>query len=68
MSTPFFLRHGAEAYGHEHRLRRHDGMHPINEGILTAAGRMPQVGEWRVIALVVALVLIGLIAKAAGIG
>lgn len=68
VSDPYSFRRSAEAYGHEHRRKRHDGMHPLNEAILTAAGRMPDKSEWRVMAIVGALILVGLVSKALGIG
>lgn len=64
VSDPFVLRHGAERYGQEHRDKRHDGMHPLNEAILTSAGRMPQTSEWRIFLIVGILILVGLLSKA----
>jgi hypothetical protein len=63
VSDPYALRRNAEAYGHDHRVKRHDGMHPLNEAILTSAGRMPQPGEWRAFLIVGILIAAGLISK-----
>ncbi|WP_328434543.1 hypothetical protein [Streptomyces sp. NBC_00425] len=62
-SEPYVLRNGAERRGQRHRDEKHDGMHPLNEAILSASGRMPQAGEWKVFAIVAALMLAGLISK-----
>ena len=65
VSEPYTLRHGAKRYGQVHRDKRHDGMHPLNEAILTeSGGRMPQPGEWRIFVLFGVLILAGLISKA----
>ncbi|MGW2951560.1 hypothetical protein [Streptomyces eurythermus] len=61
VSDSFILRNGAERYGRKHRDERHDGMHPFSEAILSGGGRMPQVGEWRIVAFVGVLFAIGLI-------
>ncbi|MCX4609455.1 hypothetical protein [Streptomyces mirabilis] len=56
-------RGGAERRGQKHRDKRHDGMYPVHEGILSFSGRLPQAGEWKVFALVAALLLAGLVSK-----
>lgn len=67
LSEPYATRGGAERRGQEHRDSRHDGMHPVNEAILSYGGQMPQMGDWKLFALVGALLLVGLVGKAAGI-
>ncbi|CAL9535558.1 hypothetical protein [Streptomyces sp. enrichment culture] len=63
-SDPFILRNSAERYGQEHRDKRHDGMHPLDEAILSGgSGVMPQPGDWKVFALVAALFVMGLMTK-----
>jgi hypothetical protein len=62
-SEPFVLRRSAKRYGRNHRNKRHDGMHPLEEPILTTSGRMPQAGEWKIFVLFAVLVLLGLGSK-----
>lgn len=62
-SGKYLTRFGAERYGKGHRDKKHGGMFPINEGILTYSGQAPQAGEWRTIVLVAAILLIGLASK-----
>ncbi|MFF0092739.1 hypothetical protein ACFYSF_22640 [Streptomyces canus] len=65
MSERYLTRGGAEKCGQTHRDSKHEGMHPVNEAILTFdGGRMPQASEWKVFAIVAALLLLGLISKA----
>jgi len=66
-SKPFSTRRGAEERGREHRDARHDGMHPMHEAILSNSWGMPSMGDWKVFALVGALILAGLIGKATGL-
>ncbi|MFI2434697.1 hypothetical protein [Streptomyces sp. NPDC018693] len=63
VSDPYVLRNAAERYGQEHRDKRHDGMHPMNEAILSGGGRMPQAGEWRIFVLFGVLILLGIASK-----
>ncbi|MER7739991.1 hypothetical protein ABTX34_17025 [Streptomyces sp. NPDC096538] len=63
-SEPFILRNSAERCGQEHRDKRHDGMHPLDEAILSGgSGVMPEPGEWKIFALVAVLILMGLATK-----
>ncbi|MEU9576298.1 hypothetical protein [Streptomyces chilikensis] len=62
-STSYVLRRDAEAHGQRHRDDHHGGDHPDGESILTEPLRLPERREWGAMAVVVALILIGLANK-----
>ncbi|MFE0546521.1 hypothetical protein ACFYOF_20515 [Streptomyces sp. NPDC007148] len=62
-SEPYITRRAAERRGAGHRDRRHEGMHPRGEAIVSDRFRGLQGGERQAAAIVAALLLIALVTK-----
>ncbi|WP_309317441.1 hypothetical protein [Streptomyces salinarius] len=63
-SDPYFLRSKADDVGDDHRDRRHDGMHPTGECILTSGEwRAPQGGERTAVVVFAVVMLFAIVSQ-----
>lgn len=63
-SDPFLVRWKADGFGEGHRDRRHDGMHPTGECILSPQFTGPSGrGEWGAVAVFAAVILLAMVSR-----
>ncbi|MFC8676709.1 hypothetical protein ACFUEN_28990 [Streptomyces griseorubiginosus] len=63
-SRPYALEERAQRRGERHRDEHHGGDHPFGESIREVPYELPDTGQLRILAVIVAVVFLALIIKA----